>query len=46
MSIEQMREALKKAYIGPAWNGRVDRMSDNQVAAMYLRLLHANKLPK
>lgn len=44
MSVEQMREALRKSYPGPAWSAKVDKMSDHQVLAVYNRLLNQNKL--
>lgn len=43
MSIEQMRAILKKFY-GETWQRKVDRMSDNQAAAVYMRWLNAGKL--
>ena len=39
-----MRDALKKSYPGPNWAIKVDKMSDRQVQATYMRLLNANKL--
>lgn len=44
MSIEQMRVAVTKAYPGGTWAGKVQKMSDRQVAATYMRLLNAKKL--
>ena len=44
MSIEQMKDALKKSYPGPKWAAKVDKMSDRQVHATYMRLMNANKL--
>lgn len=43
-SDDQMREAIKKAYPGPAWTERVDKMPATQVAAVYLRLLDQKKI--
>lgn len=40
MSIAQMRNVLSRMY-GPSWAGKVERMSDKQVAATYMRLLNA-----
>ena len=37
MSIEQMREEVKKLYPGKAWKDKVDAMSDNQILALYRR---------
>lgn len=36
--IEQKREALKGAYVGPGWLKKVKAMKPNQVTAVYLRL--------
>lgn len=44
VSIEQMRKAITDAYPGGSWGGRVQAMSDKQVAATYNRLLNAGKL--
>lgn len=44
MSIEQMKAALKKSYPGPKWSVKVDKMSDKQIAATYMRLMNAKKL--
>lgn len=44
MSPEQMRAKLKQSYPGPKWSVKVDKMSDRQVAATYMRLLNAKKL--
>lgn len=38
-SDEQMRDQVKRAYPGPAWRAKVNRMSKKQVASVYLRLL-------
>lgn len=43
MSVTQMREKISKLY-GPSWAGKVYKMSDQQVAATYMRLLNSNKL--
>ena len=44
MSIEQMRGEIRLAYPGVAWTARVDRMSDQQVIAVYHRLSSTGKL--
>lgn len=44
MSPEQKREALKRSYPSKTWSDKVDKMSDKQVHATYMRLLNANKL--
>ncbi|ADD80959.1 gp068 [Rhodococcus phage ReqiPepy6] len=37
--------ALKGAYPGsPTWKSKVDKMSDNQIVAVYLRLKRENKV--
>lgn len=39
MSVEQMRDKLRKSYGGSAaWVAKVDRMSDGQVIAVYKSL--------
>ena len=43
MSIEQMREAIKKAYPGDGWQMKVIKMPEKQVIATYYRLLHAEE---
>lgn len=44
MNDHQMREALKKAYPGKAWIEKVNKMSEPQVAAVYLRMKRENKI--
>ena len=44
MNSVQMRDYVSKAYPGVAWKNKVSRMSDNQVLAVYTRLLHSGKL--
>lgn len=44
MTVEQMRGEIRLAYTGVAWTARVDRMSDNQVIAVYHRLSTTGKL--
>lgn len=39
-----MREALKKAFPHHRWITRVNKMSDEQVTAVYLNLKSQNKL--
>lgn len=41
MSPEQMRAYLTKLDYGPSWVIKVEKMSDKQVAAVYMR--HINK---
>lgn len=38
------RELLKKAYPSKKWAAKVDKMSDSQVAAVYLRLKSQGKV--
>lgn len=42
--ITKQREALKKAYPGPAWAKKVNLMPPDQVTAVYLRLKDQNKI--
>ncbi len=52
MNIEQKRAAVKGAYSGinrpksssDKWSAKVDKMSDAQVTAIYLRLKNQGKL--
>ena len=44
MSSEQMRSAILKAYDGKKKKNKVARMSDQQVIAIYYRLLNTKKL--
>ena len=45
MSIEAMRAVLKKQYNGAyKWVNRVNNMSDNQVMAVYYRMLNSSQL--
>lgn len=43
MSVNE-REALKKAYDSKDWAKRVDKMRDDQVHAIYMRLKNQNKI--
>lgn len=38
------RQAVKKVYDNPTWAKRVDRMSDLQVVAIFMRLRLEGKL--
>lgn len=42
----QEREELKKAYPNPRWKEKVDKMSPEQVTAIYIRLRRERKLGK
>lgn len=45
MSVDQMRAVLCKQYGGAyKWINRVSKMSDNQVMAVYYRMLNAKQL--
>ena len=45
MSVEAMRAVLKKQYNGARkWITRVSSMSDNQVVAVYYRMLNSGQL--
>lgn len=45
MSVEQMRAILKKQYNGAwRWVSRVNNMRDEQVIAVYHRMLYAHQL--
>ena len=44
MTITQRRANLKTVYQSATWTQKVDKMSDNQVIAIYLRLQGQGKL--
>lgn len=44
MAYEKEREALKKVYRSRKWWNKVNKMSDEQVAAIYLRLKKQEKV--
>lgn len=45
MSISQMRAVLRKQYNGsPKWVAKVDKMGDNQVVAVYMRMQGSGQL--
>lgn len=44
MSVEQMRSLVIRAYPGPRWETKVRNMSDNQIVAMYYRLVQSGKI--
>lgn len=43
-SVAQKREAIKKAYLSPNWEEKVDKMPDKQVHSVYQRLLNQKKI--
>lgn len=47
MEVSQMRAILKKQYKGAyKWVNKVDRMSENQVIAVYYRMLSTGQLSR
>lgn len=38
------KNAVTQAYSGPAWKAKVDKMTDSQIIAVYLRLKSQNKV--
>lgn len=45
MSTAQKKAALMKLY-GPSWAGKVDKMSDSQIHAIYASKLNADEFNK
>lgn len=41
-SVEQMRERIAKAYGGDIWQDKVKKMPEQQVIAIYLKMLRDN----
>jgi hypothetical protein len=41
--IQQKRNAIRDLY-GPAWKARVDKMSDKQIIALYLKFKNEGKI--
>ena len=44
MSTDQMRERVAQAYSGENWRKKVYRMPDDQIIAIYHRLLRQGKI--
>lgn len=44
MTIEQMREAIKKVNKSPKWYRKIDNMTPNDIAAVYKRLKQQNQI--
>lgn len=44
MTVEQMRRAVRKVYHSDKWFNKVAKMSDNQVIAIYNKMLESGKL--
>ena len=40
MTPSQMRNYVLQAYPGPKWKAKVQKMSDQQIAAVYFRLIN------
>lgn len=40
----QKRELVKRVYPNPTWARKVDRMSDEQIIAVFLRLVAQGKI--
>ncbi len=45
MSVCQMREYVRNAYQGDKWKNRVAKMPDNQIIAIYFRLIEERSKP-
>jgi hypothetical protein len=46
MGMNQERDQLKRAYPSKRWGEEVDDMKDDQVTAIYTRLMRQGKLKK
>ena len=44
MSIEKMRGIISRVYVSQFWKAKVNKMSDKQVYAVYMRFLEEGKL--
>jgi hypothetical protein len=44
MSTESKRSAIKSCYKSDSWRKKVDRMTEGQVIAVYLRFLRDGKI--
>lgn len=44
MTVEQMRRAVRMVYLSDKWFNKVAKMSDNQVIAIYNKMLESGKL--
>lgn len=42
--ILRKKEAVKAAYPGPKWSEKVDKMSEGQIIAVFMRLKKQNKI--
>ena len=43
MTVVNMRDHVKKEYVGDSWRKKVDQMTDAQVIAVYFRLQREGK---
>lgn len=41
----QKRQHVFNLYVGPKWKKRVDKMSDDQITAIYLKHIHDGQMP-
>lgn len=44
MTNDQMREKVAQAYPGDKWRQKVNRMPDDQIIAIYYRLLKSGRI--
>lgn len=44
MTIMEKRNAVSNAYPGPEWKAKVQKMSDEQVVAVYFRLKEQGRI--
>lgn len=44
MQTWQMQEWIKMAYPGPGWKAKVDKMTDDQIIALYFSLIKQGKI--
>jgi hypothetical protein len=44
MTTIQMRERVKTAYPGPHWKRKVNKMTDEQIIAIYYNLIRLGKI--
>lgn len=44
MHVSLQRDKVKRVYNTPNWHEKVDKMTDTQVVAIYIRLKNLNKI--
>ena len=44
MEVYQMRDRIIEAYPGPNWKKKVDKMSDQQIIALFYSLVKQGKI--